>query len=225
MEILSKQEIDSLLGGIASGQISTQHPSSDSEDKVIESFDFRSPHRLSEERLRTLRAVHENFADGKKPGRKGLAKRVGVDCKQSISKLRDIAKHSSGEKQRMAHWLANMKAGRAKANEGTIGTLHFPSVIVDVDDHAIDRANTRRVNVKSVDAVLKKLELVRDQLQALELGNKVWVYDPELNLSIGLRRISSRAPKFLLKTVLPSAPHQQGLTDIIYIPGPQKAHT
>lgn len=56
--------------------------------------------------------ILENFADGKKPGRKGLAKRSGVNCKQSVSKLRNIAKHSSGEKQRMAHWCANMKAGK-----------------------------------------------------------------------------------------------------------------
>jgi pyrimidine deaminase RibD-like protein len=58
--------------------------------------------------------VAENFADGKNPGRKGLAKRVGVNTKASVSSLRNTAKHSSGEKQRMAHWLANMKAGRAK---------------------------------------------------------------------------------------------------------------
>jgi len=57
----------------------------------------------------------ENFADGKNPGRKGLAKRSGVNTKASVSSLRKIAKNSSGEKQRMAHWLANMKAGRAKA--------------------------------------------------------------------------------------------------------------
>jgi len=56
--------------------------------------------------------VGENFADGKKPGRKGLAKRSGVNCKQSVSKLRSIAKNSSGERQRMAHWCANMKSGR-----------------------------------------------------------------------------------------------------------------
>lgn len=56
--------------------------------------------------------VSENFADGKKPGRKGLAKRTGVDCKQSVTKLRDIAKHSTGERQRMAHWCANMKSGK-----------------------------------------------------------------------------------------------------------------
>ena len=56
----------------------------------------------------------ENFADGKKPGRKGLAKRSGVNTKASVSSLRKTAKNSSGEKQRMAHWLANMKAGKAK---------------------------------------------------------------------------------------------------------------
>ena len=54
----------------------------------------------------------ENFADGKKPGRKGLAKRTGVDCSKSKTELRKIAKNSSGEKQRMAHWCANMKSGK-----------------------------------------------------------------------------------------------------------------
>lgn len=56
----------------------------------------------------------ENYADGKKPGRKGLAKRKGVNCKQSVSKLRKVAKNSSGERQRMAHWCANMKSGKKK---------------------------------------------------------------------------------------------------------------
>lgn len=58
--------------------------------------------------------LDENFNDGKKPGRKGLAKRMGVDCKQPVSRLRSIAANSSGERSRMAHWCANMKAGRQK---------------------------------------------------------------------------------------------------------------
>ena len=62
--------------------------------------------------LTKKKSVEENFADGKKPGRKGLAKRMGVNCKQSVSKLRKIAKNSSGERARMAHWCANMKAGK-----------------------------------------------------------------------------------------------------------------
>jgi hypothetical protein len=61
--------------------------------------------------------MDENFADGKNPGRKGLSKRMGVNTKASVSSLRKTAKHSSGEKARMAHWLANMKAGRAKAHK------------------------------------------------------------------------------------------------------------
>lgn len=58
--------------------------------------------------------IGENFKDGKNPGRKGLAKRSGVNCKQSVSKLRKIASTSSGERQRMAHWCANMKSGKKK---------------------------------------------------------------------------------------------------------------
>jgi hypothetical protein len=61
--------------------------------------------------------VKENFADGKKPGRKGLAKRSGVDCSKSETQLRKIAKNSSGEKQRMAHWCANMKGGNGALND------------------------------------------------------------------------------------------------------------
>jgi GNAT superfamily N-acetyltransferase len=66
--------------------------------------------------------VAENFADGKKPGRKGLSKRMGVPTKASVSKLRKIARSSSGEKQRMAHWLANMKAGR----KGSLSESSYP---------------------------------------------------------------------------------------------------
>ena len=65
-------------------------------------------------RLRRSTGIEENFADGKKPGRKGLAKRMGVPTKASVSRLRQIAKSSSGEKARMAHWMANMKAGKKK---------------------------------------------------------------------------------------------------------------
>ena len=65
-------------------------------------------------------SVEENFADGKKPGRKGLAKRSGVNTKASVSSLRKTAKSSSGEKQRMAHWLANMKSGKKKSSESIV---------------------------------------------------------------------------------------------------------
>lgn len=76
-------------------------------------------------------SVDENFKDGKNPGRKGLAKRSGVNTKASVSSLRKTAKNSSGEKQRMAHWLANMKSGRRKASESDN----------NIDEVTIDNAN------------------------------------------------------------------------------------
>ena len=58
----------------------------------------------------------ENFIDGKVKGksRPGRAKRAGVDCSKSVTDLRKIARNSSGEKQKMAHFCANMKSGRKK---------------------------------------------------------------------------------------------------------------
>ena len=62
----------------------------------------------------SFKTVRENYADGKNPERKGLAKRSGVNTKASVSSLRKTARTSTGEKARMAHWMANMKAGKAK---------------------------------------------------------------------------------------------------------------
>ena len=59
---------------------------------------------------------HENFADGKNPQDKGDSKRLGINTKASVSSLRKTAKQG-GRKGQLAHWLANMKAGRAKKNK------------------------------------------------------------------------------------------------------------
>ena len=83
----------------------------------IDPVDPNQPPGMPRQKTDPTYNVGENFADGKNPGRKGLSKRVGVNTKASVSDLRKTAKNSSGEKQRMAHWLANMKAGRAKARK------------------------------------------------------------------------------------------------------------
>jgi hypothetical protein len=64
-----------------------------------------------------LDSLLENFKDGKKKGksRPGRAKRAGVNCKKSKTELRKIAKNSSGEKQKMAHFCANMKKSDEEA--------------------------------------------------------------------------------------------------------------
>ena len=60
--------------------------------------------------------VPENFKDGKVKGksRPGRVKRAGASCKGSVTSLRKKAKNSSGERAKMYHWCANMKAGRKK---------------------------------------------------------------------------------------------------------------
>jgi pyrimidine deaminase RibD-like protein len=64
--------------------------------------------------LSRLQPVAENFADGRNPQDKGDSKRHGVPTKASVSTLRKVAKQG-GRKGQLAHWMANMKAGRAKA--------------------------------------------------------------------------------------------------------------
>ena len=60
--------------------------------------------------------LDENFADGKVKGksRPGRVKRAGASCKGSVTDLRAKAKKYSGERGKMYHWCANMKAGKKK---------------------------------------------------------------------------------------------------------------
>jgi len=57
--------------------------------------------------------IEENFADGKKPGRKGISKRVGIPEKPTLTQLAKLAK-AKGEKGRMARWQLNMRRGKKK---------------------------------------------------------------------------------------------------------------
>jgi hypothetical protein len=74
--------------------------------------------------------VDENFADGKNPQDKGDSKRHGINTKASVSSLRKTAKQG-GRKGQLAHWLANMKAGKKKSlNEAVI----HPSTMDALED-------------------------------------------------------------------------------------------
>jgi GNAT superfamily N-acetyltransferase len=161
--------------------------------------------------------VDENFADGKKPGRKGLAKRSGVNCKQSVSKLRSIAAHSTGERQRMAHWCANMKSGKKKTNESAVGTLAIGPFQIVVDDHAFERAIDRDIQPRDIDATLKKIKLPRvaKQMQDFESGSRFYVFDHTNDVALGLRRIGNN--RFVLKTVYNGRPMDLNIAGIITI--------
>lgn len=59
-ELLSQQEIDSLLNNIKSGEISELI---NDEAKEAVPFDFRLPNRISKNQLRSIRSIHESFAE------------------------------------------------------------------------------------------------------------------------------------------------------------------
>jgi pyrimidine deaminase RibD-like protein len=63
--------------------------------------------------MRAKEFTTENFADGRHPEDKGDSKRYHIPTKASVSTLRKVA-HQGGRKGQLAHWMANMKAGKQK---------------------------------------------------------------------------------------------------------------
>ena len=59
-EVLSQQEIDQLLNNIKTGG---EQSHSNSQEKEAVPYDFRLPNRISKNQLRTIRNIHENFAE------------------------------------------------------------------------------------------------------------------------------------------------------------------
>ena len=100
--------------------------------------------------------VDENFADGKGPGRPGDSQRHGIPKHASVSTLRKIAKQG-GRKGQLAHWQANMKAGKKKANEETIYNW------AAVPNKPVPAAPVDMRGVK-IQSVLKKLHETDQQL-------------------------------------------------------------
>lgn len=60
-QVLSQQEIDSLLNAIDTGEIVSEDLEEEKEDKV-RSYDFRRPIKLSKEYINTLYMIFENFS-------------------------------------------------------------------------------------------------------------------------------------------------------------------
>jgi len=60
-EVLSQQEIDQLLNNMQSGETAESETSEVNKEAVP--FDFRLPNRISKNQIRTIRNIHENFAE------------------------------------------------------------------------------------------------------------------------------------------------------------------
>ena len=61
-EILSQEEIDALLSAVSYGEEVEVEAESTQTEKLINTYDFRHPARVSKDQLRTLQNLHDNFA-------------------------------------------------------------------------------------------------------------------------------------------------------------------
>lgn len=61
-EVLSQNEIDSLLNALNSGEVDAQEMKEDTIEKKVKKYDFKNPQKIAKEQLRTIEIIHENFA-------------------------------------------------------------------------------------------------------------------------------------------------------------------
>ena len=61
-DVLSQNEIDSLLSALSSGDVDVEEIKKELEGQQIKTYDFRRPDKLSKEQMRTLQMIHENMA-------------------------------------------------------------------------------------------------------------------------------------------------------------------
>ncbi len=60
-EVLSQNEIDSLLQALSSGEVDVQEIKEVESSNKIKKYDFRNPQKIAKDQLRTLEIIHENF--------------------------------------------------------------------------------------------------------------------------------------------------------------------
>ena len=61
-EILSQEEIDALLSAVSYGEEVAVQSEPTKSERIINTYDFRHPARISKDQLRTIQNLHDNFA-------------------------------------------------------------------------------------------------------------------------------------------------------------------
>lgn len=61
-DVLSQEEIDALLAGIAGGDVDTKEIQDEAKARKVKVYDFKRPDKFSKDQIRTLYMLHESFA-------------------------------------------------------------------------------------------------------------------------------------------------------------------
>jgi hypothetical protein len=91
--------------------------------------------------------------------------------------------------------------------EKELGRLTIGGIVIIVDDHAMDQAVLRDVLPTDVDRTLRKIFSVKDQIQAIDAGQKFWIFDKTQDISLGMRCLNQDEARYVLKTVLDQHPY------------------
>jgi len=100
--------------------------------------------------------------------------------------------------------------------EITAGTIQVGEWTILVSDHLYDQADKRKIDYATVDVAAKKTPGITGDLAKLDVNSKLWAYDEETNISIGLRKRSGKTA--LLGTVVPG---QAWDSDVVRVNLPQ----
>ena len=60
-EVLSQEEIDSLLSALSSGEVDVEEMQNNTSEKQVKNYDFKRPAKFSKEHLRTLELIFEHY--------------------------------------------------------------------------------------------------------------------------------------------------------------------
>jgi predicted hydrocarbon binding protein len=101
--------------------------------------------------------------------------------------------------------------------ERTIGTLTIDGIRIEVDDHAIERAEQRKVKPANVDRILRKIGRAKNQIKKLDDNQEFWLWWNDLEVSLGMVKKSSDPLRLKFNTVINNRPHQQGINPVIEI--------
>lgn len=99
--------------------------------------------------------------------------------------------------------------------ESKKSTIRIGDLRIIVDSHAIDRVFFREIKPADVDAILRKLPSIQDTLKLLPGSSKIWVTDPDTNLSIGLRRNNENNLDFQFKTAFQNRTYNSETPEIV----------
>ena len=74
--------------------------------------------------------------------------------------------------------------------EGRLGDISTPDFKIFVSSHMVDQIVKRGLPILGPDKVIRKMSTIKDDIRALEDGQKFWVYDASIDLSLGMRKMN-----------------------------------